>query len=673
MFMKSLPLLITVYFCLQVAGISWAQIDYKGFPEWSWHKQDSTEYYLYTPAETSKSGLYPIVLFLHGCCGDSYHATLRNTVDPPVRMWHNFGANTQKVPTYIISPATSRGWTQHIANLKTVIDDLVLNHRGDAKRIYITGFSMGGSGTWEFLQQYPGYFAAALPMGMNFHGDPMKIKDVPIWTNRGELDYHAKGLSTAVSKIRQLNGDDVDSTENRITGVNPRFTSFKNYGHGVQWIAASTQDLTGWAYSKVNDGNKYPTVFFKSPAYNLKVVKGSVVKLQVQATDPDGTISNVVIRVNGRQHSRLLKQPFEANLIAPAGDTEIEATAFDNKGKTSTAKTIIKADIKTIFLTNRLPFARAGAYFSKQLAAMGNGPIRFSTADNSSLPPGIILDDKGLLSGLPQTAGSYDFNIIASDEDLDSAIISYHLLVREKYQDEIVVSNIINDSGVQFNASKLGFGAPTHFNKDDDEITISNTAGYEGMTYIPGNAKDTSRKSNAYLTFDVDEDARVYVAYEKKDHLFSSTVPNWLKTWNKEPSGQIVAQYFYFDLYYKDFPKGRITIAGADEKQNNVSNNYFVLIRKSLSPFRFKPEINEMEADNAYLNMAYNMQIAVLHDSNNLVWQITKGALPKGLNLSPDGSITGTPELTGSFVFTVSVNDNQNNVISRVFRLLVKR
>src|SRR6478735_3977637 len=137
---------------------AYAQIDYKGFPQWSWHEQDSTEYYLYTPDLSSKSGLYPIVLFLHGCCGESYHATLRNTVDPPVRMWHNFGANKQKEPTYIIAPATSRGWYQHINNLKKVMDDLVQNHHGDPQRIYITGFSMGGEGTWEFLQQYPGFF-----------------------------------------------------------------------------------------------------------------------------------------------------------------------------------------------------------------------------------------------------------------------------------------------------------------------------------------------------------------------------------------------------------------------------------------------------------------------------------------------------------------------------------
>src|SRR5690606_24519682 len=111
-----------------IAGSVLAQeIDYKGFPQWSWHKQGETEYYRYTPSDLKPGERYPIVLFMHGCCGDDGPATLRNAVDPPIRMWHNFGANTQRIPTYLISPKTRRGWSQHIENLKAVMDDLVLN------------------------------------------------------------------------------------------------------------------------------------------------------------------------------------------------------------------------------------------------------------------------------------------------------------------------------------------------------------------------------------------------------------------------------------------------------------------------------------------------------------------------------------------------------------------
>ncbi|MEO7048229.1 MAG: hypothetical protein ABI091_23220, partial [Ferruginibacter sp.] len=85
--------LITIFFLFMSQIIVAQEIDYKGLPEWSWHKQDSTEYYLYTPKNVKTNKKYPVVLFMHGCCGVNDHATLRNCVDPPVRMWHNFGAD----------------------------------------------------------------------------------------------------------------------------------------------------------------------------------------------------------------------------------------------------------------------------------------------------------------------------------------------------------------------------------------------------------------------------------------------------------------------------------------------------------------------------------------------------------------------------------------------------
>ncbi|MBR9997882.1 MAG: hypothetical protein KFF73_02875 [Cyclobacteriaceae bacterium] len=57
------------------------QIDYKGFPQWGWQKEGNTEYYLYTPENLLPDRKYPVAVFLHGCCGEDDHATLRNAVD----------------------------------------------------------------------------------------------------------------------------------------------------------------------------------------------------------------------------------------------------------------------------------------------------------------------------------------------------------------------------------------------------------------------------------------------------------------------------------------------------------------------------------------------------------------------------------------------------------------
>ena len=44
--------------------------------------------------------------------------------------------------------------------------------------------------------------------------------------------------------------------------------------------------------------------------------------------------------------------------------------------------------------------------------------------------------------------------------------------------------------------------------------------------------------------------------------------------------GQIVAQYYYFDVYCKPFTKGRITLPGANASYHQVNNNYFVLVAR---------------------------------------------------------------------------------------------
>lgn len=465
------------------------EIDYKGFPEWSWRKHDSTEYLLYTPSDLKKGERYPVALFLHGCCGKDNHATMRNAVDPPVRMWHHFGDNTQDVPTYVIAPATSRGWSQHIENLKFVIDSLINKGNADPTRIYITGFSMGGAGTIEFLQRYPKYFAAALPMGMNFRGDMSAIKDIPIWTNRGALDKYANKLNNSVAEIRAMNGDLNDSSEYN-TGVNPRFTSFEGVGHNVQWLAASTQDLTGWAYSKINDGNIYPVVFFRTPTYNQAFTSDKI-QVGVDAHDPDGNIEKVVIKVNGKIATTFTRAPYEGLITTPKGDATIEAIAYDNKGKSSVATTLIK----------------------------------------------------------------------------------------KKSPGEVIVTEIKTARGKELTSTKVKKGAAAHIDRTDGEVTISNTSNYDGFTLIQTESADTTRANQPYLSFTVDEPVTVYVAYETLDNRFHSTIPAWLRDYKKQSTPQIVTQYFYYDVYSKDFPKGKIELPGGGIKAQNVNTNYFVLLK----------------------------------------------------------------------------------------------
>jgi dienelactone hydrolase len=563
------------------------QIDYKGLPEWSWHQQDSTEYYLYAPSHLQPGKKYPVVLVMHGCCGADYHATLRNTVDPIVRMWHNFGANTQSILTYIVAPATSRGWQQHFSALKKVLDDLVAHHDADPQRVYVTGFSMGGDGAFRIIQQYPHYFAAAITMGMRFRGDSTLVKDIPIWSNQGETDYFSRALRKNIADIRHLNGALRDTGGTWITGVNPRYSNFKGYDHGVMWVAASTQPLTDWAYSKINDGNVYPVVFFDAPSYKRVVQRGQQVPVIVNAHDPDGTIQKVEIYHNHHHVRTLTKVPFAISLKATAGDNLITAVAFDNKGKSSEANTIVKVDIAPSFITRNLADARLAAYYSTKIEAKGNGAIIFTLDSGSVLPTGLQLYPDGTLKGVPAETGPRSFTIVATDEDGQSTNGRYDLRVLPKETDAVLITHAVTSNGKMYRTAVVQTGEAPFFNSADsvlspatEEINFSDARLYTGLSFIQTDANDANQSSDDFLHFEIDEDATVYVAYETLDSNFHSTVPAWLGTFTKE-QGQIVAQYRYFNVYGKAFPKGSVVLPGADAKENGVSSNYFVMVKKS--------------------------------------------------------------------------------------------
>jgi hypothetical protein len=555
------------------------QIDYKGFPEWSWGKKDSTEYYLYTPSHSDKTNLYPLVVFLHGCCGEDYHATLRNAVDPPVRVWHNFGDNTQRTPTYILSPKTKVGWKQHFKNIKAVIDSLITARLADPQRIYIWGFSMGGQGTWQFIEQYPGYFAAAVPMGMDFKGnDPANFKDLPVWTVRGEKDWWARHLGTQVAAIRKLSSGETDSSE-YITGVNPRLTTFKDMGHVVMWPAVNQLDLVNWTYSKINDGNRYPVVTLKSPAYHQQFRIGEKVELVIEAFDADDGIEGIDISLNGKKVKQLKTSPYRWSFPSLAGDMKIEVTAIDKHGKKTTASGVIWTDIKNNIIMEKLPDGQAGKFYSFVIGAKGNGAQQFSVSDVSMMPAGLELTKDGQLKGVPPNAGTYSIIVTATDEQSDVAHKKFALKIAKKQASDILVTHAETYAKQQLPISIVKHGVTPHI-RSDNEVTFSgDLTDYENLTLIQTPINDTITAKPFYLRFETDEDVTVYVAYERLNNLYHSTIPAWLQEWQPEKQ-QLTAQYYYYDVYSRDFQKGLIELPDAEEKQNGVNTNYFVFVRK---------------------------------------------------------------------------------------------
>lgn len=646
------------------------EIDYKGFPEWEWNQQGTTEYYLYTPSNLEEGQLYPIALFLHGCCGEDNHARLRNTVDPPVRMWHNFGENSQETPTYIISPATTSGWSQHFENLKAVIDDLIANHQGDPQRVYITGFSMGGRGTFEFIDAYPEYFAAAIPMGMSFVGSEEKVKDIPVWANIGELDKpNSIYLNTSIASIRALNDYPYGANE-WITGVNPLYSEFDDVGHGVQWDAASSQDLVEWAFSKVNDGNIYPNVYFDTPENGSYFDEGEAISYNLAASDADGNIDSIRLFLNGIYQTTLLPGNFNGSLPGIPGDMNLQAIAWDNQGKTSTANITVSTDNMPVFINSSLPDGQQGILYEEQMIATGNSPFSFTLSGGESLPEGLILDESGLLKGIPLESGDFPLEITLQDKQGDQYIRYFDLNIAPKNNATVLVSSAIDMNGNSCLTSMLrNYELP--FSNYGDETSISNSGAYSGMTMIRPDHSNRNYSGDSALILTVDEDVSLYIAYEALDNLYSSTIPEWLGSFTKEDNGQITAQYFYYDVYTKDYPAGEIILPGADAESNGVLNGYFVLVKKQGADTERIPEISAKTLSGGYIYTYYKENLSAADGNGITKWELTDGMLPAGIELSEDGILEGSPESSGLFPFTVKAMDEDGSSDQKSFELSI--
>lgn len=199
--------------------------------------QTAVNYLLYIPEEYPASRKqWPLILFLHGAgeCGDNLDLLKKN--GPPMLI----AKQNRTFPFVIASPQCPRGnmWANEdqIASLDALLDDLVSRYRIDKDRIYVTGLSRGGFGTWRLATTYPDRFAAIAPICGG--EDPEKaslIAHLPIWVFHG-----AKDKAVPIEKSRQM------VAELEKCGGNVKFTVYPDAGHDAWTEAYNNPDLYKW-------------------------------------------------------------------------------------------------------------------------------------------------------------------------------------------------------------------------------------------------------------------------------------------------------------------------------------------------------------------------------------------------------------------------------------------
>lgn len=170
-------------------------------------KTASLKYLLYLPPDYEKQDKWPLMIFLHGYGERGDDLELVKKHGPPKLI--DAG---QDFPFIIVSPQCpdTTVWPEQADELKGLIDSLIAEHKVDTSRVYLTGLSMGGYGTWYLASRYPEKFAAIAPIcGGGGWWMAGALKNIPAWVFHGDADPVVPLIESEVmvSRIKQAGGE----------------------------------------------------------------------------------------------------------------------------------------------------------------------------------------------------------------------------------------------------------------------------------------------------------------------------------------------------------------------------------------------------------------------------------------------------------------------------------
>ncbi|MCP3933660.1 MAG: prolyl oligopeptidase family serine peptidase [Bacteroidetes bacterium] len=216
-------------------------------------------YRLYIPERYGSTKKYPLVLYLHG--GGSRGKDNTSQIE--------LGAEKlteKKVQViqqcFVLAPQCPKGsqWLNTIFKITPftnvnqdkipesdsmkmiirIIKNLFNEFSIDQNRIYVTGPSMGGSGTWDIITRYPYIFAAAVPVnGVSDPSKAHKISHLPIWAFHGEKDS-ISDVNNTRKMIKAL----------KKNGSTCKFTEYQKKGHNITSMVYRNSNLYTWLFNQ---------------------------------------------------------------------------------------------------------------------------------------------------------------------------------------------------------------------------------------------------------------------------------------------------------------------------------------------------------------------------------------------------------------------------------------
>ncbi|MEZ6121754.1 MAG: prolyl oligopeptidase family serine peptidase [Planctomycetaceae bacterium] len=191
-------------------------------------------YLLSLPKNYDSQEKWPLMLFLHGAGERGTDLQLVKKHGPPRLI-----AEGKEFPMIVVSPQCAPNvWWEPI-ELTALLDDLESRYKIDPNRIYVTGLSMGGFGTWRLAAHTPDRFAAIAPICGG--GEPnwaRRISKIPTWVFHG-----AKDRAVPLERSQQM----VDALKR--AGAEPRLTIYPEAEHDSWTETYNNSEFYEWLLS----------------------------------------------------------------------------------------------------------------------------------------------------------------------------------------------------------------------------------------------------------------------------------------------------------------------------------------------------------------------------------------------------------------------------------------
>jgi predicted peptidase len=226
-----------VLMCAMSAGRGLAAEDV-GFVDRVFKDADGKEfkYEVFVPDDYNGAKAYPLILFLHGAGETGTDGWAQSSVG----LGKAIGKQQKTFGFIAVFPqARKRTWqadSEEGKRAMAILEQVEKEYKVDPKRIYLTGLSMGGYGTWSFAVKYPDKWAAIVPIcGGGDAKEAAKIKHIPCWCFHGDADKAVK-VSQSRDMIQAL----------KDAGGTPQYTEYPGVGHNSWDKAYGTPELYDW-------------------------------------------------------------------------------------------------------------------------------------------------------------------------------------------------------------------------------------------------------------------------------------------------------------------------------------------------------------------------------------------------------------------------------------------